>query len=97
MAKTRKDETETVRRKLSKLGYEQNWRELTTLVTTLRRENRIKDSIQAPDGDGKTCLWGCSLNITIAILPYRTNIILDKYQVASKKMNNALYTIQLLV
>ena len=57
MDKTRKDEVERIRRKLSKLGSEQNWREVTSLITTLRRENRIKESIQAPDGDGKTSLW----------------------------------------
>ena len=46
-----------MRRKLSKLANEQNWRELTSLITSLRRENKIEKSLQPPDGDGKTCLW----------------------------------------
>ena len=57
MDNTRKDETEMMRRKLSKLANEQNWRELTSLITSLRRENKIEKSLQPPDGDGKTCLW----------------------------------------
>ena len=46
-----------MRRKLSKLANEQNWRELTSLITSLRRENKIEKTLQPPDGDGKTCLW----------------------------------------
>ena len=57
MDNTRKDETEMMRRKLSKLANEQNWRELTSLITSLRRENKIEKTLQPPDGDGKTCLW----------------------------------------
>ena len=57
MDKTQRDEIETVRRKLSKLAQEQNWRDLTAMITTLRREDKIKQAIQSPDGDGKTCLW----------------------------------------
>ena len=34
-----------------------NRRELTSLITSLRRENKIEKSLQPPDGDGKTCLW----------------------------------------
>jgi ankyrin repeat protein len=57
MENTRKNETEMMRRKLSKLANEQNWRELTSLITSHRRENKIEKTLQPPDGDGKTCLW----------------------------------------
>ena len=47
MDSTKKDETEQTRRKLSQLASEANWRELTQLVTQLRRENAIETSLQA--------------------------------------------------
>lgn len=60
-----------MRRKLSKLANEQNWRELTSLITSLRRENKIEKTLQPPDGDGKTCLW-VKLNIRKAFIEYES-------------------------
>jgi len=57
MDSAQKDETEQMRRKLSQLASDANWRELTQLVTQLRRANAIETSLQPPDGDGRTCLW----------------------------------------
>ena len=54
---TQRDEIEVTRRKLSQLACESNWRELTSMITSLRRENKIESSLQPPDGDGRTCLW----------------------------------------
>ena len=57
MDSIQRDEVEVVRRKLSKLAQESKWQELTSEITSLRRENKIETSLQPPDGDGRTSLW----------------------------------------
>ena len=47
MDSAQKDETEQMRRKLSQLASDANWRELTQLVTQLRRANEIETSLQS--------------------------------------------------
>lgn len=65
MDSIQRDEVEVVRRKLSKLAQESKWQELTSEITSLRRENKIETSLQPPDGDGRTSLWVRVLNFQL--------------------------------